>query len=75
MPLEDVTTHVDLSRQEGAGTQRSRMQAGSEGWKGFPMEEMHMGMTIVGIACRTTSSDVKSSSRKTRPVQAEATFD
>ncbi|KAE9372093.1 hypothetical protein N431DRAFT_439210 [Stipitochalara longipes BDJ] len=58
-------------RAEGLGG-RAKRQASSVagGWKDLPIEAMQMGMDRVGTACRTTSSDVKSSSRKTRPVHA-----
>lgn len=62
------------------------MQAGPEvsratciwGMERPPDREMQMGMNRVGTACRTTSSDVKSSSRKASrywPAQAEATLE
>ena len=40
------------------------------GGKGLPIEAVQMGMDRVGTTCRTTSSDVNSSSRQTRPLQA-----
>ena len=44
-------------------------------WKALLKEETQKRMMRVGTACRTTSSNVKSSSRKTRPVEAEATLE
>lgn len=73
--LEHITTHLDRPRQEGGTWTRCkpilspRDLAGSGGWTGLSIEE-EMQMEW-GPHMQNHVLDVKSSSRKTRPVQAE----